>query len=81
MTLGLALPPATDLSGEPTSSLTETALIRGYAAGPALLRRVERCACGGTIRALDAPRAITYAVEVHNGSTRHAHWRAWRDAD
>lgn len=70
-----------DRSHEPTSLLTETALIRGYAAGEALLARVEACACGGTIRSLDGPRAIAFTVEIHNASPRHAQWRLWREAD
>ena len=42
--------------------------------------QVERCVCGGDIEALVAwPGAIADAVDLHNHSTVHQQWRAWRD--
>lgn len=42
----------------------------------ALEERVEVCACSGEIGSIDVPRAIRYAVELHNESPRHVALRA-----
>lgn len=59
----------------PTSQMSEAALARGYG-----MARVERCACGGEIESIDGPESIALAVAAHNQSTRHAQWRAEREA-
>lgn len=39
------------------------------------------CACGSVIRSETGDeRAVSEAIDIHNVSTVHEQWRAWRDA-
>jgi hypothetical protein len=75
---GRLVPGAHGASGDPTSSVSERSLFHAYRVSSSA-RRVERCACGGDIEAEDDYRAIADAVDLHNASTVHQQWRAWRD--
>ena len=71
----MALP---ELDGPRAPAITERDLLAGY---PPCVR-TEACLCGGWIRALDNPKAIAYAVAVHNDTPSHrdgAIASGWRD--
>ena len=69
-------------SGDPTSSIPERTLFRGYGADSAWQppeRVVSRCVCGGDIEADDNDGSIRQAIDLHNDSVRHQQWRAWQE--
>lgn len=68
-----------DRSKEPTSHLSEASLVEGYGAAR-MANRCEPCACGTVIESPNIPGAIAIAVDVHNHSTVHRQWRAWRES-
>lgn len=82
MTLGL-MPlhrrrPMTLLEREPTSSMSEAVLVRGYARVGQISRP---CLCGSRIRTLRDDDAIAHAVLSHNDSAGHTAWAiaaGWR---
>lgn len=82
MTLGL-LPlhrgrPMALLEREPTSTMSEAVLVRGYARVGEISRP---CLCGGRIRTLGDDDAIAHAVRAHNDSPGHTAWAiaaGWR---
>ena len=61
------------LAAEPTSTMPERDLFRGYAP-PAVSRA---CCCGGWIEAVADDRAIAEAVLLHVSSPMHGAWAVW----
>jgi hypothetical protein len=65
-------PTLRELEGRQTSAMSEATLLVGYAD---VARKVEPCVCGGVIATVDTPRAIQYALELHNRTPAHVAWR------